>query len=52
MMKVGDLVKRHDDHFNRGIVTEVDTEACAVRWFDGEVSYEFIKALEVLSETR
>ena len=60
-MKVGNLVKRRDDHFHRGIVVEVGpnetaTEhqmSCAkIRWGDGELTIEFIKLLEVISEAR
>ena len=60
-MKVGDLVKRRDDHFHRGIVMEVGPAetatdhgaTCAkVRWDDGDFSIEFVKILEVLSESR
>jgi hypothetical protein len=60
-MKVGNLVKRRDDHVNHGIVIEVaPTETridhgdnvCRVQWGDGDVSFEFLKMLEVLSEGR
>ena len=60
-MKVGDLVKRRDDPTYHGIVTEGGPQETAtdhgetvvrVKWNDGEVSYEFVKMLEVLSESR
>ena len=60
-MRVGDLVKRRDDHVHRGIVVEIAPAAtridhgdnvCKVRWFDGDVSFEFLKVLEIVSESR
>ena len=60
-MKVGNLVKRRDDHVNHGIVIEVapietridhGANVCKVQWFDGDVSLEFLKVLVVLSEGR
>ena len=60
-MKVGNLVKRRDDHIHHGIVIEVapietridhGDSVCRVEWSDGEVSFEFLKMLEVLSEGR
>tara|TARA_Y100000310_G_C20175852_1_gene575802 strand:- start:38 stop:220 length:183 start_codon:yes stop_codon:yes gene_type:complete len=60
-MKVGDLVKRRDDPTYHGIVVEVGPQETATdhgetvvraQWNDGEVSYEFVKMLEVLSEGR
>jgi hypothetical protein len=60
-VKVGNLVKRRDDHTYHGIVVEVGPQETAtdhsktvarVQWNDGEVSYEFVKMLEVLSEGR
>ena len=60
-MKVGDLVRNvHDDGYH-GIIIEtapIETRidhgdnVCRVRWFDGDVSFEFLKVLEVLSEGR
>jgi len=60
-MKVGNLVKRRDDHVHHGVVTEmapIETRTdhgdnvCKVQWLDGDVSFEFLKMLEVLSESR
>jgi hypothetical protein len=60
-VKVGNLVKRRDDHVYHGIVVEVGPQETAtdhgetvvrVQWNDGEVSYEFVKMLEVISESR
>ena len=60
-MKVGNLVKRRDDHVHRGIVLMVGPNETAidhgktvakVQWFDGDLTFEFIKMLEVLSEGR
>jgi hypothetical protein len=64
-VKVGNLVKRRDDHIHHGIVVEVGPQETAtdhgetvvravvrVQWNDGEVSYEFVKMLEVISESR
>ena len=60
-MKVGDLVRNvHDDGYH-GIIVEtapIETRidhgdnVCKVRWFDGDVSFEFLKVLVVLSESR
>jgi len=60
-MKVGDLVINvHDDGYH-GIVIELGPKetridhgdtVCKVRWFDGDVSLEFLKVLRVLSEGR
>jgi len=60
-MKVGDLVRNvHDDGYH-GIIIEtapIETRidhgdnVCKVRWFDGDVSLEFLKVLVVLSEGR
>ena len=60
-MKVGDLVRNvHDDGYH-GIIVEtapIETRidhgdnVCKVRWFDGDVSFEFLKVLVVLSEGR
>ena len=60
-MKVGDLVRNvHDDSYH-GIIIEtapIETRidhgdnVCKVRWFDGDVSFEFLKVLVVLSESR
>tara|TARA_R110002110_G_scaffold387945_1_gene600030 strand:+ start:2651 stop:2833 length:183 start_codon:yes stop_codon:yes gene_type:complete len=58
-VKVGNLVKRRDDHVHHGIVVEVGPQETAidhgnhvvrVQWTDGDLTYEFIKMLEVLSE--
>tara|TARA_R110002020_G_C15739498_1_gene724932 strand:- start:52 stop:234 length:183 start_codon:yes stop_codon:yes gene_type:complete len=58
-MKVGNLVKRRDDNVHQGIVVEVGPQETAidhgnhvarVQWTDGDLTYEFIKMLEVLSE--
>ena len=60
-MRVGNLVKRRDDHAHHGIVIEtapIETRidhgdnVCKVQWFDGDVSFEFLKVLVVLSEGR
>ena len=60
-MKVGNLVKRRDDHVHHGVVIEaapIETRidhgdnVCKVQWLDGDVSFEFLKMLEVLSESR
>jgi len=60
-MEVGNLVKRRDDHVHHGIVVEVgpqetavdhDNRVATVQWSDGEMTFEFIKMLEVLSEGR
>ena len=58
-MRVGSLVQsRHDPGFH-GIVMEIgpvcpkhDRRACRVQWFDGDETFEFIKMLEVISETK
>lgn len=60
-MKVGSLVKSfHDPDWDTGIVMEIGPEAtrtdhgrraCRVQWFDGDETIEFIKMLEVISET-
>jgi len=60
-MKVGDLVRNlHDDGYH-GIIVEtapIETRidhgdnVCKVRWFDGDVSFEFLKVLVILSESR
>jgi len=58
-MKVSDIVKRRDDHIHRGIVMMVGPQETAidhgktvvkVQWFDGDLTFEFIKLLEVVSE--
>jgi hypothetical protein len=60
-MRVGNLVKRRDDHTHHGIVVEVGPQETAidhsstvakVQWNDGDLTCEFIKMLEVLSEGR
>ena len=60
-MKVGNLVKRRDDNVHQGIVVEVGPQETAtdhgstvakVQWNDGDLTCEFIKMLEVLSEGR
>jgi len=60
-VKVGNLVKRRDDHAHHGIVVEVGPQETAtdhgntvvrVQWNDGDVSFEFLKMLEVVSEGR
>ena len=59
-MKIGNLVKRRDDHVHHGIVMELGPSAAAtcrddvvkVQWNDGDLTCEFIKILEVLSEGR
>ena len=58
-MRVGSLVQsRHDPGFH-GIVMEIgpacpnhDRRACRIQWFDGDETFEFIKMLEVISETK
>ena len=60
-MKVGDLVRNvHDDGYH-GIIIEtapIETRidhgdnVCKVQWFDGDVSFEFLKVLVALSESR
>ena len=57
-MRVGDLVRNvHDDGYH-GIIIEtapIETRidhgdnVCKVLWFDGDVSFEFLKVLEVLN---
>ena len=60
-MKVGDLVRSVHDHSYHGIIvdtapieTRIDhgDNVCKVQWFDGDISFEFLKVLEVLSEGR
>ena len=60
-MKVGDLVRSLHDHSYHGIIVEtapVETRidhgdnVCKVQWFDGDISFEFLKVLEILSEGR
>ena len=58
-MKVGDLVKRRDDHVHQGVVVEAGSHpdanngpACRIKWFDGADSFEWVKFLEVISESR
>ena len=60
-MKVGNLVKRRDDHVHHGIVIELGPEetrtdhgnsVAKVQWNDGDLTCEFIKLLEVISESR
>jgi hypothetical protein len=60
-VKVGNLVKKRDDHVHHGIVVEVGPQETAidhgntvakVQWNDGDLTCEFIKILEVLSEGR
>jgi|TARA_R110002124_G_scaffold95333_1_gene239574 D-arabinose 1-dehydrogenase-like Zn-dependent alcohol dehydrogenase len=58
-MKVGNLVKRRDDHIHHGIVVEVGPQETAidhgnnvskVQWNDGDLTCEFTRLLEVISE--
>jgi hypothetical protein len=60
-VKVGNLVKRRDDHIHHGIIVEVGPQetmidhgssVAKVQWNDGDLTCEFIKMLEVLSEGR
>ena len=60
-MRVGSLVKRRDDHLHHGIVMEIGPQetvidhagtVAKVQWSDGDLTCEFIKMLEVLSEGR
>ena len=61
-MRVGNLVKRkHWALPTRGIVLMVGPKETAtdhgksvvkVQWFDGDLTFEFIKLLEVVSESR
>ena len=60
-MRVGNLVKRRDDHTHRGIVlmvgpketaTEHGKSVVKVQWFDGDLTFEFIRLLEVVSGSR
>ncbi len=60
-MRVGDLVRSRHDHSYHGIVVEIDPQltrldhpkaACRVQWCEGDMTYEFIKMLEILSESR
>ena len=60
-MKVGDLVRSLHDHSYHGIIVEtspIETRidhgdnVCKVQWFDGDISFEFLKVLEILSEGR
>ena len=57
-MRVGDMVES-PHHFIRGIVVEVGSHAdanngpaCRVKWFDGDESFEWIKFLRLISESR
>jgi hypothetical protein len=59
-MKIGSLIcSRHDPGYH-GIVLELGPEtipqdagrACRIRWYDGSETIEFIKSLEVISESR
>jgi len=58
-MKVGDMVGS-SFHAIRGIVVEVESDegnynsgpAVRVIWFDGDDSFEWAKALVVISESR
>ncbi len=60
-MKRGSLVKSRHDHDHRGIVimigpkeTSIDhgKSVAKIQWFDGDITFEFIKMLEVISEGR
>ena len=60
-MKIGNLVRSKHDHAYHGIVIDVapietridhGDNVCKVRWIDGDVSFEFLKVLEILSETK
>ena len=55
------MVRSVHDHGYHGIIIEtapIETRidhsdnVCKVQWFDGDVSFEFLKVLEVLSEGR
>jgi hypothetical protein len=57
-MQIGDLVGSRY-HFIRGIVVEAGSNpdpdsgfAVRVKWFDGDESIEWVKYLEVISESR
>jgi len=61
VVNIGDLVQSTHERALRGIVMEIGPKethsahgrACArILWFDGEETIEFIKMLEVLSESR
>jgi hypothetical protein len=58
-MRVGSLVRSRHDPGLHGVVMEVGPQetrtdhgnrACRVQWLDEEVTFEFVKLLEVLSE--
>ena len=58
-MNIGDLVCSRHDSSHRGIImfigpkeTRIDhgKSVVKVQWFDGEITFEFKKMLEVLSE--
>jgi len=60
-MRVGSLVHSRHDHDYRGVVimigpkeTSIDhgKSVAKIQWFDGDITFEFIKMLEVISEAR
>ena len=60
-MNVGNLVRSRHDYSYHGIVIEVGPaetstdhgeNVCKVQWFDGDVSFEFVRILEIISETQ
>ena len=60
-MKRGSLVKSRHDHDHRGIVIKIGPKETSVdhgksvakiQWLDGDITFEFIKMLEVISEGR
>ena len=57
-MNVGDLVES-PHHFIQGVVVEVGSHpdanngpACRVKWLDGDESFEWVRFLKVISESR
>ena len=58
-MKVGDMVES-PHHTIRGIVVEVESDegrydtgpAARIKWFDGDESFEWVKFLRLISESR
>jgi len=58
-MRIGSLVQVAQNPGHQGVVMEIGPQetrtdhgnrACRVQWFDGEITFEFVKLLEVLSE--
>ena len=58
-MKMGDLVCSRHDRSHRGIIIKIGPKetridhgksVAKIQWFDGDITFEFKKMLEVLSE--